>query len=323
MAQEAEAKGPADGGAGAPRVAVLFWFYKAFDVCAARVAHLRRLNPGLQVFGLYGGPLKEADAARRALGAALDDLYVYPGPQDSNWKWIHGDQVIADWHDQRGRALAWDSLMIVQWDLLMLAPLSEVLAGLRAGEAVFPGDRPLAEVEAWWGWGGGGGEVQAREMADFRALLRSQFGYDGPLWCCLFLLAVLPRAFLDAYVAAGPPGPGFREDKLATLARVFETPVRAMAQLRPWWRSDPATRDASPGERALNTTREAVAPEVIAAELAAPGGRRVFHPVFEVSPFEREAAGVAPRGIFGAPLGYLRAGIPLDAPPRAAGDADG
>ncbi|MBE7219402.1 MAG: hypothetical protein INR64_13085 [Caulobacteraceae bacterium] len=273
-----------DGGA-EPRFAILFWFFKDFDTCRARAEALRARNPGVALYGLYGGPPEEAGAARAAMAQVLDDLHVYAGPEDSYWKWIHGDQLIADWHARRGRHLPWRQLLVAQWDLLLAAPLSEIAAELRPDEAAFTGDRPLAEVATWWGWAGRGGEVQAAEMAAFRALLVERLAYSGPLWCCLFIAAVLPRAFLDAHQAAGAPAPGFLEYKLPTLARVFGTPVRALPQLAAWWRKDPATQGAPLRERVLNATREPVDPAVIAAELARPGGRRAFHPVFELTPW--------------------------------------
>ncbi len=268
-----------------PRFAILFWFFKAFDVCRARAVALRALNPGVALYGLYGGPPEEAEAARAAMEGVLDDLHAYAGPQDSYWKWIHGDQLIADWYAKRGRDLAWRQVLVAQWDLLLAAPLAEIAADLAPDEAAFTGDRPLAEVAGWWGWSGRGGEVQAAEMAAFRPLLAERLGYDGPLWACLFIAAVLPRAFLEAHAQAGAPDPGFLEYKLPTLARVFGTPVRALPQLQAWWRNDPLTRDAPAAERVLNATREAIDPALIASEMARPDGRRVFHPVFELTPW--------------------------------------
>ena len=268
-----------------PRLAALFWFYKAFDLCRERVELLRRFNPGLLVYGLYGGDPADGEAARAALGDRLDDLFLYEGPQDATWRWIHGDQVIAAWHAARGPTLAWDTLVVVQWDMLVLAPLQSMLAELRLGEAAFSGDRPLAEVAPWWGWGGiVGNAEQNRVMAEFRAWLSDRFGCDVPLWSCLFVVAALPRGFLDRYLAEGPPEPGFLEYKLPTLARMFGTPVRQVAALDAWWRADPATRDAPPAARAINATGDAVAPALMLAELADPQGRRAFHPVYEIAP---------------------------------------
>ena len=274
-----------------PRLAALFWFYKAFDDCRERVVLLRSLNPGLPIFGLYGGPLEDAGLAQSVVGSLLDDLYVY-SLGDADWRWIHGDQVIAAWHAERGRALGWDSLVIVQWDMLLLAPLLDLTSDLRIDEAAFSGDRPLAEVTSWWGWGGAGDLHQNEELARFRAFLQTRYDYRGPLWCCLFIAAVLPRGFLDRYAAEGPPRVGFLEYKVPTLARVFGTPVRALPALAAWWRADPTTRDAAPADRTVNATGTPIDPNLIAAELARPDGRRVFHPVFETPAFLRGDARV-------------------------------
>ncbi len=269
-----------------PRVAILFWFFKEPQVCRRRVEALRRLNPDTPIYGLYGGPAEDAESAAFAVGPACDDLYAYEGAESSHWKWIHGDQIIADWYARRGRNLPWDSVLVVQWDMLLTAPVSALLPDLRPGEAIFSGLRPMAEVVSWWGWGGLGGDVQRMELAAFKALLADSFAADDDaLWCCLFLTAVLPRAFLQAYVDAGMPEPGFLEYKLPTLARRFGVPTREAPMLKAWWRSDPATRDAPPRDRALNTTREPIEAALIATEMSRPDGRRAFHPVFETTPW--------------------------------------
>ncbi len=275
-----------------PRLAALFWFYDRLEVCRARVHELRRLNPGVAIYGLYGGEPEGAEAARAALGPLLDDLWSYDAPSTAEWRWVCGDQVIAAWARDRGFALSWDTLVVMQWDLHLAAPLSELFGDLRDGEAVFSGDRPLAEVEGWWGWGGA--HAPGREaLATLRAWLLEAHGYDGPLWACLFILAALPRAFLERFVADGPPEPGFLEVKLPTLARVYDTPVRPRPDLAPWWKADPATRDAPPRDRALNAGGEEPTGALIRAELVDPLGARAFHPVPRPDPLP--GAWTAPR----------------------------
>src|SRR3989344_1974126 len=72
-----------------PHLAVLFWFYKEPGVCANRLELLRRTNPGLKIYGLYGGPQKRAGLFRKKLGNHLDDFYASPF-RSSDWKWING-----------------------------------------------------------------------------------------------------------------------------------------------------------------------------------------------------------------------------------------
>lgn len=256
--------------------AVLFWFYKDFEVCRERLLRLRRFDPGARVFALYGGPLGRVDAARDAVSEFVDDFYAYPKIRQSEWKWRHGDQLIADWYAQRGRGLAWETVFVMQWDMLVMAPVGELFAGLKEGEILLSGFRPLREVEAWWPWARPG--MEGEELRAFRAMLGSQFGYRGELFACLFVVACLPRVFLERYVAAGHPELGFLEYKVPTLARVLEVPVCAGHGFDPWWNDAPGAAEALERDKVLRAVRQEIPVEVICSELARADGRRVFHP---------------------------------------------
>jgi hypothetical protein len=266
------------------RLAVLFWFYKAFDVCAQRLASLRQLNPESPIYALYGGPADRADEAQRLLGGLCDDLYVYPGNEDPYWKWLNGDQLIAAWARERGVTLEWDTVVVVQWDMLILEPLSAMLADLQAGEALFSGFRSLDEVSAWWGWAGAHDPEKRALLLQFREFLRGTYRYEGPVWCCLFIMVCLPRAFLSRYAAIQPPAPGFLEYKMPTLAKVWGAPVRRAPDPQPWWAADPATKNAAASARVLNAVGEEVSAETIVRELMKELGARVFHPVSSAWP---------------------------------------
>lgn len=259
------------------KLAILFWFYKDVPLCAERLDALRALNPDTPIYGLYGGTVEDA-AAARALGPMFDDLYLFTETRDAHWKWLNGDRVIAAWMRDRGRDLAWDTVVLVQWDMLVAAPVDALFGSLRKGELVLSGFRPMAEVEDWWGWAGRRDADKASMLETFREDLELRRGYGGPLWCCLFIVVCLPRSFLARYAEAGPPEAGFLEYRMPTLARVWDTPVRTDLGFDPWWAADPATRDAPASARVLNAVGREVSPETVEAELADPAGRRIFHP---------------------------------------------
>lgn len=261
-----------------PRLAILFWFYKELEVCRSRLTLLRRLNPGVSIYGLYGGPPGGAPHAEAALGALMDDFYAYPGGEDAHWKWINGDHLLAAWARERGGRLSWDTVVVVQWDLLILAPVAEVFAMLEPDEALFSGYRPVAEIESWWGWARRDQPERRAKLERFTQLLLEEHGYAGPLFACLFIVICLPRRFLERYAASGPPAEGFLEYRTPTLARVFGTPVRTDHPFRPWWASDPATREAPPYARLLSAAEEPVGEATIRGEVARTDGGRVFHP---------------------------------------------
>jgi hypothetical protein len=273
------------------RFAILFWFYKDFDLCRERLLLLRRLNPETPIYGLYGGPL-EASGGAEALSLEMDDLYIYPEPRDSHWKWLNGDQVIAHWMRARGGALTGRTIVVVQWDMLVLAPIDEVFAGLAPGEAVFSGFRPLQQVEPWWGWASGRDPEKRAMLDDFQAVLRTRFGYEGPLWCALFIVVAIPDAFLARY-ASEAPEEGFLEYKMPTLARAWGVPVRTDLGLDPWWAADPSTREVPERARALNAVGREIPWSLIQSELADATGLRVFHPYSDAFPPDALSPGSA------------------------------
>lgn len=260
------------------RLAVLFWFYKDLETCAERLRQLRRRNPGLPVYGLWGGAPEEAAAVRRAVGGLLDDLYVFPEERPALWKWQHGDRLIAAWHRDRGHALAWDSVVLVQWDMLILKPIRRAFAMLQPGQVLFSGLRPESEVAGWWAWVKGDDPAKAADLAAFRARLARDWGYGGPLWCCLFIVVCLPRRFLDLYAAAGPPEEGFLEYKMPTLAQVWGIPLCTDHPYRPWWASNPATRHEPLRRRLLNAVGDDPDFDVVLDEAADRAGHGIIHP---------------------------------------------
>jgi hypothetical protein len=260
------------------KLAALFWFYGHLDVCENRLRLLRALNPGLPIYGLYGGEGEGEAEARRRLEPLMEDFYAFAEARDGQWKWRHGDRLIAAWMRERGACLDWETVVVVQWDLLILEPLRTLFGGLKPAQALFSGDRPASEVRAWWGWLKGDDPDKRAELESFRAWLRSQDADPEALWCCLFIVAALPREYLVRYAASGPPEPGFLEYKMPTLARRFGTEVVSNPALDPWWAANPATKAVPKHLRTLNAVGQDVTPGTVLRHLRRRGGRRLFHP---------------------------------------------
>jgi hypothetical protein len=254
------------------RQALLFWFYRDVGVCAERLRHLRALHPGQRIYGLYGGPEEEADDFERALSPWLDDFYVATRQPDPYLKWLQGDLEIVEWLEVRGRALDWESIAVVQWDLLVKAPLAGLLPGLAPEHLYFSGLRVLdAVLEARWYWTRQGNHQ--RSYRRFRAQIAGRFGFQGPPLCCLFIFAVLTRPFLEVYAREAPSLAGFLEYKLPTLARIHGFPC-LVGDLGVLW--DPLERAV---QKPLSALPQPVPRAYVEAELARPDGFRLFHPV--------------------------------------------
>ncbi len=264
-----------------PRLALLFWFYRDAALCTERLGQLRRFHPDHAIYGLYGGPEEEAADFERELGPRLDDFYVALRQPDPVLKWLQGDLEIVEWFELRGRELDWGSIAVVQWDLLVQAPIPQILAGLGPGQNFFSGLRRLdPALEARWYWTRE--NQHQRSYHRFRAQLALRHGFHEQPMCCLFLFAVLTRPFLEVYAREGPRLSGFLEYKLPPLAQVHGFPCHVQ-DLGVFW---------DPVERAVQKPLQAVPKPIprlyIEGQLARADGFRLFHPV--PYPFERDLA---------------------------------
>jgi len=254
---------------------VLFWFYKDFGTCRSRLQDLREQNAGIRVFALYGGPLSKSERARIMVGDLVDDFYAFPEKRTSKWKWRNGDQLIARWYKERGRLLDWNTVFVMQWDMLILDPLEKLFRELRPEEILLSGFRPIRSVTPWWFWS----NPRKSDLMSFKNLLRSRYRYEGELFACLFIVICFPRRFLQKYVDAGHPETGFLEYKIPTLARLFGIPVCTNHGFDPWWRNEPATRHVPPHLRLLNADRKEI-PSSVLRDAAGRDVKKLFHPVY-------------------------------------------
>lgn len=268
-----------------PKLAILFWYYKEPDICADRLRLLCQLNKNIPIYGLYGGELADFPAYQTALKAWLDDNWTFPETKQGNWKWRHGDLMLSAWQQGRGRHLQWDTLVVMQWDMLALAPVNHIFHPLEKNEIYLPGLRPMEELEPHWWWVRPG-TSQGDEYSRFKAQLAERYAFFGPYQACQFITAALPRTFLDSYAQIPEPELGFLEYKLPAYANLFGTPIRELPHLRVTW----------PGEwhRAGRVTLTAAKREIrdmdIIVERLTPGGARLFHPVSR--PFPSESSGL-------------------------------
>lgn len=258
---------------------VLFWFYKDFDICRERLINLRKLNNDVRIFALYGGAstyISEAESLRDF----VDDFYVYPHEKEPHWKWKNGDKLIVSWFKDRGQHLDWDTIFIMQWDMLILDPLERLFSGLKKNEILLSGHRAVSEVEAWWPWV----EESNEEFSSFKSFIKQTYDYDDELYACLFIVACLPRIFLSQYADISDQETGFLEYKIPTMAHVFGIPVCEEHVFKPWWAADPTTRNVPMREKTLNAVGLEVPQSVIAREMAKSTGIRLFHPVSKSVP---------------------------------------
>lgn len=257
-------------------LAIILWVYKDLDVSLNRAEWLRRLNPGAQIFCLFGGPVEESPQFEEAISPLVDDFYVFRKHWSPTEKWLQGDKMLTIWYSERGQTLEWDTVFVAQWDLLLLKPALSVCGTLRDGQLILPGLRRIAEVEHFWYWLSPNQNRRAEYDEFVHSLTESERMPEDPL-CCNFLACALPRKFLEKYCAEAPDI-GFLEYKLPMMAQAWGFSFCTDHELNPVWAYEGKYPRLVPYLATLHAEKKTVFGGLVGIHALIPGRARAFHP---------------------------------------------
>ena len=230
---------------GLMRCAILFTYYRNPTSCEERLRILRRINPGMRIYGLYSGS-HQGRADFQAVQAALDADYSHP-EREPQWLWRNYDKVICEWFRNGGEQLEWDFLFIHSWDLLLLEPISTFSDPLGSGQVLLPGLRTLEQMDEQvidprmpplvpgrWRW------ANEPDFTEFLAYLKQHYSSAAQIYCEVSPFAIISRPCCVAYNAVAGEIPGFNEYRFATVAHLLGIAF-ARPHLPPWFwkRYDP------------------------------------------------------------------------------------
>jgi hypothetical protein len=251
----------------AERRLVVFRFDRDPMLCRSAVGRLRALNPGVPVHGLYGaGPGLRGPATRLGARPVLRLDSCYASRHEGRWNWANGDLALLEWYRDVGRRLDFDVLHLVEWDLVLLAPLAVAYRHVPAGAVALTCLTPVAELIGGWEWLRGPDRL--RDWDALLALARDSWGHTAEPLACLGVGPAFPRAFLDAYLALDPPELCHDELRVPLAAQSLGFPLADTGFRRHWHDPD---EDAF-----FNVGGALVDPATVAA---VPDGRRALHPV--------------------------------------------
>lgn len=250
-------------------VVALFHFHAHLDVCTARVDLLRRLNPDLRIFGMYGGDEPGWPEANALAGRGLEHVHYALRSATGRSRWKDTDICVTDWYREFGHRIDFDRVHVLQYDLLFLAPLDRVYPPLPHDAVALTGLVPLREVAPIWNW------LTAERLAGASQRLleyvREQFAYRDEPYACIGPGYSLPRTFLERYTELDlDPALGHDELRLPLMAQILGAPV-CNTGFYPRW-VDPEV------EAVFNAESMEIEVSRVEQEAAKPGGRRVFHP---------------------------------------------
>jgi hypothetical protein len=257
---------------------IVFRFHAHPAICENRLRCLKKFNPDVKIYGLFGGPEKEYGKFKRRLMPFLEHCYCIRDKTD-RWKWKNGDLALRLWYTAVGNTVSFDMVHVIEWDLLLWASVHEIYKDIPLDAIGLTALVPLQEVAGRWIWSAE--EPHKGELANLLVWVRENFGYSQPPYGAQAPGICLPRRFLEAYSRIEIPELCNDEVRLPLFGQIFGLTLHDTRFCTDWF-----TRSA--GQTFHCQTR--VFPEVdlptIKRELAKPAGARVFHPFRRMVIFE-------------------------------------
>lgn len=242
--------------------AILFRYHDRFDVCANRIALLRRFNPDVPVYGMYGGAPTDQTS-----GLDLNDDYALPF-SDPTFKWQHGDLCARQWFRDRGQKFPFAMLHIVEWDLVLLEPIDRLFASITDGVGI--SQKSLLDDLRKTGWGWIARPDKQDQFAELSKIIADKYGKAleiDRLWAGVFPGACMSRAFLERYAGDDIPALLHDEIRMTLYAHVYGFPVHdtGLSLNNTFW----------------NCSGEVYTPEQVCSAALT---NKIFHPVREILP---------------------------------------
>lgn len=255
------------------KLAILFWFYKDLEICKNRLKILKKYNPDLKIFGLYGGEHGKFDLYKKKLGVYLNNIYLCPS-KDSNEKWIHGDLMILDWYNNIGKELSWDSIFVVQWDALILDSLENQFSRLKKDQIFISATDVLDKYsKEKWNWT----RLDSKENSNylnFKKYISKNYNYESEVLRSLFVFSIFPRNFFEKWNTINNKLVGMLEYKMPTYAKIFGFNFYEKDLGTAWFEKNKEWYDNKP----INATGILIKDIFILNELKNKDGYRIFHP---------------------------------------------
>ncbi len=235
-------------------------------VCNNHISLLKRYNPNVPIYGLYGGKEEDFPKIKKILRGALKNIYCIRG-KSRNWKWKHGDLAIQKWYRAYGRKLDFDVLHLVEWDLLFFSPLDRLYKHVPKNALGLTLLTPLKKVEHTWYW-----TTHEPHKTEWKQLLnhaREKYGYQKKPYACICGGAYFPRRFLEKYSQLSIPELCHDELRMPLYAQILGFKL-CNTGFRRW--------NSQEDNQYFNAKNIPLKLAAIKKELKKSNGRRAFHP---------------------------------------------
>lgn len=254
---------------------LLFRYHHQFERNRELLRFQQFLNPGIKIYGLYGGPPENLEQANEILGDVLEHNYLLKHP-NPDWNWKNSDMSFQVWYRDFGHQLDFDFVHVIEWDLLYFEPLEKLFAHVPENALGLTGLIPLKKIEKIWYWTRN--PEKRREWVQLMEFFKKEFEYNQEPYAMLGPGTTLPKNFLESIRHIETPDLGNDELRIPLLAQSYRFPMHDTGFFRKWF----SRREF----RFFNSNAFVVKQKTMEKQLKLKKGRRVFHPCNQNFSFE-------------------------------------
>jgi hypothetical protein len=249
---------------------ILYRYHNNIDFCIDRLGMIQKNNPGMPIYGLFGGKEEEYPLFDKALGHIFSGNYCIK-EKNAFWKWKNSDLAYRLWFKDYGTNIPFSSLVVLEWDLILFESIAKIYQHVDENQVGLTGLVPLSKIEKEWFW-----TRDAEQRKFWLKLLdhvKTIHGYDGQPYGALCPGACLPRNFLEKYAAIEPSELCHDELRLPLYAQALGFELADTGFYKKWF--------SKKEWKYFNCNNLDISVERINKELKKNKGRRVFHPFRE------------------------------------------
>ena len=197
---------------------ILFQYHKKPIVCRDRLLQLKYFNPGIKIYGIYGGEESNFLKYKKYLDPFFEHNYCLKG-RSNYWKWKNNDLCARLWYKDVGRKLEFDMLHVIEWDLLLFGPLNDIYRKIEKNSIGLTALTPLKNVEDKWDWTAE--EPYKNEWVKLLKYAKDKFAYNKQPHASLGPGPCIPKSFLEKYNNAHVPDQVINELRLPLFGQIF------------------------------------------------------------------------------------------------------
>jgi len=246
---------------------ILYRYHNNVDYCIDRLKMIKKYNPDILIYGLYGGEEKHYADFEKDLECFLDGNYCIKN-KSQFWKWKNSDLAYRLWYKDYGYKLSFDSLIVLEWDLIMFDSLDNIYKNIKEEQVGLTGLVPLRSIEKEWFWTRD--PEQRSYWLELLTLVKNQFGFEGEPYGALCPGVSLPRKFLEAYTVIDPSELCHDELRLPLYAQALGFELVDTGFYKKWF--------SRKEWKYFNCNNKSITLKIIKRELKKDNGRRTFHP---------------------------------------------